>query len=136
MTSTPTPLKNLFGFVRFRKMVLNRSGRDMSPQSPPWPRHWSNVPNHFDHDLDDVDNIILNNNQLDSYLTVQEAQTLSSGKNEECSFSTMCVNARSLTNSHNFAKFKSLISGLNYQPHIIADNETWENPILPFNIYF
>ena len=38
----------------------------------------------------------------------------------------MCVNAKSLTNPHNFAKFESLISGLNYQPHIIAVSETWE----------
>ena len=72
--------------------------------------------------------MFLNNNQLDSCLTVQEAQTLLCGKNEECSFSTLCVNVRSLTNPHNFAKFESLISGLDYQPYIIAVNETWEKP--------
>ena len=89
----------------------------------------SNVPNHFDHDLDDVDNMFLNNNQLDSYLTVQEVHKLLSGKNEKCSFSTMCANVRFLTNSHNFPKFESLILGLYYyQPHIIAVNETWEKP--------
>ena len=65
---------------------------------------------------------------MDFYLTVQEAQTLLFGKNEECSFSTMCANARSLTNPHNFAKFESLISELDYQPHIIAVNQTWEKP--------
>ena len=88
----------------------------------------SNVPNRLDHDFDDVDNMFLNNNQLDSYLTVQEAHALLSGKNEECSLSTMCANVRSLTNPHNFTKFESLISGLDYQPHIIAVNETWEKP--------
>ena len=40
----------------------------------------------------------------------------------------MCVNVRSLTNPYNFTKFESLISGLDYQPHIIAGNETWEKP--------
>ena len=88
----------------------------------------SNVPDHFDHDLDDTDNMFLTNNQLDSYLTVQEARKLLSGKNEECSFSTMCVNVGSLTNPHNFTKFESLILGLDYQSHIIAVNETWEKP--------
>ena len=88
----------------------------------------SNVRNHFDHDLDDVDSKFLNNNQLDSYLTVQEAHTLLSGKNDECSFSTMYVNVRSLTNPHNFTKFENLISGLDYQPHIITVNKTWEKP--------
>ena len=86
----------------------------------------SNVPNHFDHDLDDADNMFLTNNQLDSYLTVQEVHKLLSGKNEECSFSTMCVNVISLTNLLNFTIFESLISGLDYQPRIIAVNETWE----------
>ena len=86
------------------------------------------VPNHFDYDLDDVDNMFLKNNQLDSYLTVQEAHTLLSGKNEECSFSTMCVNVRSLTYSPNFTKFESLISRLDCQSHIIAVNKTWEKP--------
>ena len=57
----------------------------------------SNVPNRFDHDLDDVDNMFLNNNQLDSYLTVQEVYKLLFGKNDACSFSTMCVNVRSLS---------------------------------------
>ena len=65
----------------------------------------SNVPNHFDHDLDDADNVFLTDNQLDSYLTIQEVHKLLSGKNEECSFSTMCVNVRSLTNPHNFFFF-------------------------------
>ena len=73
-----------------------------------------------------LDKGLSKNNQLCSYLTVQEARELSSGKNEECSFSTMCVNVRSLTNLHNFTKFESLISGLNYQLHIVAVNETWE----------
>ena len=63
-----------------------------------------------------------------SYLTIQEVLKLLSGKNEECSFSTMCVNVRSLTNRHNFTKFESLIAGLDYQPHIIAVNETWDKP--------
>ena len=87
-----------------------------------------NVITHFDHDLDDVDKTFLNDNQLDSYLTVQEAQTLLSGKNKECSCSTIGVNVRSLTIPHSFAKFESLISGLDYQPHIIAVNKTWEKP--------
>ena len=72
----------------------------------------SNVPNHFDHDLDDADNMFSTDNQLDSYLTVQEVHKLLSGKNEECSFSTMCVNVRSLTNSHNFIKFESFDFGI------------------------
>ena len=66
----------------------------------------SNVPNHFDHDLDDADNMFLINNQLDSYLTVQEVHKLLSGKNEECSFSTICVNVRSLNNPHNLLNSK------------------------------
>ena len=86
------------------------------------------MPDHFDHDLDDYDNMFLNNNQLNTYLTVQEAHTLLSETNKECSFSTMCVNVRSLTNPHNSAKFESLILGLDYQPHIIAVNETREAP--------
>ena len=49
--------------------------------------------------------------------------------NEECcSFSTMRVNVRSLANPYNFAKCGSVISGLDYQPQIIAANETWEKP--------
>ena len=40
----------------------------------------------------------------------------------------MCVNVRSLNNPHNFTKFESLIAGLDYQPHIIAVNETWDKP--------
>ena len=87
-----------------------------------------NVPHHFDHDLDDVDNMFLNNNRLDSYLTVQEAHTLLSETNAECSFSSMCVNVRSLPNPDNLVKFESLISGLDYQRHTIAVNETWEKP--------
>ena len=31
-------------------------------------------------------------------------------------------------NPHNFSKFESLISGLDFQPHIIAVNETWGKP--------
>ena len=33
-------------------------------------------------------------------------------------------------NPHNFSKFESLISCLDFQPHIIAINETWEKPHL------
>ena len=40
----------------------------------------------------------------------------------------MCVNVKSLTNPHNFAKFESLILGLDYQPQTIAVNATREKP--------
>ena len=33
-----------------------------------------------------------------------------------------------MINPHNFSKFESLISGLDFQPHLIAVNETWEKP--------
>ena len=33
-------------------------------------------------------------------------------------------------NPHNFSKFENLISGLDFQPHTIAVNETWEKPHL------
>ena len=61
---------------------------------------------------------------LDSYISVEEAKILFNNSNTECSFSTICVNVRSLMNPHNFCKFESLISGLDFQPHIIAANET------------
>ena len=38
----------------------------------------------------------------------------------------MCINVRSLVNSRNFNKFKSLITVLANKPDIIAINETWE----------
>ena len=43
-------------------------------------------------------------------------------------FFTMCLNIRSLVNSHNFNKLKCLISELQIKPDIIAINETWEKP--------
>ena len=69
---------------------------------------------------------------LDSYYSVEEAKILLNNSNIECSFSTICVNVRSLMNPHrhNSSKFESLISGLDFQPHIIAVNETWEKPYL------
>ena len=33
-----------------------------------------------------------------------------------------------MINPHNFSKFESLISGLDFQLHLIAVNETWEKP--------
>ena len=50
--------------------------------------------------------------------------------NNECTFSTICVDVSSLMNTHTSSKFESLISGLDFQPHIIAVNETWEKPRL------
>ena len=61
---------------------------------------------------------------------MEEAKILFNNGNTECSFSTICVNVRSLMNPHNFSKFESLISGLDFKPHIIAVNETWEKPHL------
>ena len=73
--------------------------------------------------------IIVQNNQMDSYFSVQQANALLNSKySNEDSFSTICVNVRSLMNPHNFSKFESFISGLDFQPHLIAVNETWEKP--------
>ena len=64
-----------------------------------------------------------------TYFFVQQANALlKSQYSNEDSFSTICVNVRSLINPHNFSKFESLISGLDFQPHLIAVNETWEKP--------
>ena len=66
---------------------------------------------------------------MDTYFSVQQANALLNSKySNDDSFSTICVNVRSLINPHNFSKFESLISGLDFQPHLIAVNETWEKP--------
>ena len=66
---------------------------------------------------------------MDTYFSVQQANALLHSRySNEDSFSTICVNVRSLINPHNFSKFESLISGLDFQPHLIAVNETWEKP--------
>ena len=84
--------------------------------------------NCFDSD-DDIDDNIVQNNQMDTYFSVQQANALLHSRySNEDSFSTICVNVRSLINPHNFSKFESLISGLDFQPHLIAVNETWEKP--------
>ena len=82
----------------------------------------------FDSD-NDIDDNIVQNNQMDTYFSVQQANALLNSRySNEDSFSTICVNVRSLINPHNFSKFESLISGLDFQPHLIAVNETWEKP--------
>ena len=84
--------------------------------------------NCFDSD-NDIDDNIVQNNQMNTYFSVQRSNALLNGKySNEDSFSTICVNVRSLINLHNFSKFESLISGLDFQPHLIAVNETWEKP--------
>ena len=83
--------------------------------------------NCFDSD-NDIDDNIVQNNQIDTYFSVQQANALLHSRySNEDSFSTICVNVRSLINPHNFSKFESLISGLDFQ-HLIAVNETWEKP--------
>ena len=80
--------------------------------------------NCFDSENDINDNIV-QNNQMDTYFSVQQANALLHSRySNEDSFSTICVNVRSLINPHNFRKFESLISGLDFQPHLIAVNET------------
>ena len=64
-----------------------------------------------------------------TYFSVQQASALLNRKcSNEDSFSTICIDVKSLMNPHNFSKFESLISGLDFQPHTIADTETWEKP--------
>ena len=80
--------------------------------------------NCFDFD-NDIDDNIVQNNQMDTYFSVQQANALLNSKySNEDSFSTICVNVRSLINPHNFSKFESLISDPDFQPHLIAVNET------------
>ena len=61
----------------------------------------------------------------DLYFTPLELDQLTQNHNNY--FSTMCINVRSLVNSHNFNKFESLVTVLANKPDIIAINETWEN---------
>ena len=84
--------------------------------------------NCFDSD-NDIDGNIVQNNQMDTYFSVQQANALLNSRySNEDSFSAICVNVRSLINPHNFSKFESLISGLDFQPFLIVVNETWEKP--------
>ena len=62
-----------------------------------------------------------------TYLTSETAASLLETFSE-ISFSSLCINIRSLMNPKNFAKFESLISVLQFKPHIIAINEIWEKP--------
>ena len=63
----------------------------------------------------------------DSYLSSDEAAILLKNSSEN-TFSSICINMRSLINPNNFTKFECLISALDFSPHIIAVNETWEKP--------
>ena len=63
----------------------------------------------------------------DSYLSSNEAAILLKNSSEN-TFSSICINMRSLINPNNFTKFECLISALDFSPHIIAVNETWEKP--------
>ena len=84
--------------------------------------------NCFDSD-NNIDDNIVQNNQVDTYSSVQQAHALLNNKySNKDTFSTICVNVKSLINPHNFSKFESLISGLDFHPHLIAVNETWEKP--------
>ena len=74
-------------------------------------------------------------NSLDSHSTIENKTYLTTNKAAsllssfaENSFSSLCINIRSLINPTNFTKFESLISALEFKPHIIAVNETWEKP--------
>ena len=76
-----------------------------------------------------IDDNIVHNNQIDTYFSVQQSNALLHSRySNEDSFSTICVNVTSLINPHSFSKFESLISGLDFQPHLIAVNQTWEKP--------
>ena len=63
----------------------------------------------------------------DSYLSSNEAAILLKNSSEN-NFSSICINMRSLINPNNFTTFECLISALDFSPHIIAVNETWEKP--------
>ena len=63
----------------------------------------------------------------DSYLSSNEAAILLKNSSEN-TFSSICINMRSLINPNNFTKFECLISALDFSPHITAVNETWEKP--------
>ena len=60
----------------------------------------------------------------DLYFTPHKLDHITQNHNNY--FSTMCINLRSLVNSHNFNKFENLVTVLANKPDIIAINETWE----------
>jgi len=65
----------------------------------------------------------------DTYVTSDEARLLliNNADKQNHSFSTICVNARSLMNPHNFTKLEGLVAKLEYAPDVIGITETWEN---------
>ena len=80
------------------------------------------VPLPFADELNDI----AQNKRMDTYFSVLLANALlNSNYSNKDSFSTICVSVRSLINPHNFSKFESLISGLDFQPHLFAVDETF-----------
>ena len=63
----------------------------------------------------------------DTYIDTNEAKVILR-QNRTKQFSSLCVNARLLVNPTNFAKFQCLVAPLNFEPDVIAVNETWEKP--------
>ena len=81
-------------------------------------------------DSENIDNDFNYTNVLnDLYVDAEEAKSLlnnNSTKNNH-SFTTMCINARSLINPLNFTKLEGLVAALNYKSDVIGITETWEN---------
>ena len=93
----------------------------------------------FDHDFPNLNPTYLNdafknaddnNDELninDTYIDTNEAKVILR-QNRTKQFSSPYVNARSLVNPTNFAKFQCLVASLNFEPDVIAVNETLEKP--------
>ena len=62
---------------------------------------------------------------LDKYLTCDEMYDMYADFSTQNTFTTLCLNIRSLSNARNFAKFEILIDSLKNKPDVIGVCETW-----------
>lgn len=59
------------------------------------------------------------------YTISEDINTICDDFDELSSFSSLCVNVRSLQNIDNLTRFQALIASLSIKPNLIAVNETW-----------
>ena len=62
---------------------------------------------------------------MDKYLTCDEMHDMYADFTIQNTFTTLCLNIRSLSNARNFAKFEILIDSLKNKPDVIGVCETW-----------
>ena len=65
---------------------------------------------------------------LDKYLTCEEMRDMFGDFSTKNTFTTLCLNIRSLSNARNFAKLEILMDSLFYKPDVFGVCETWLRP--------